>query len=427
MPKSRKKAKKQIPRLGGEWSIKMSKNYFDQCYAVVRKMLRHAGLDPGLLDGLTKRQKQDLCRFGMEYPRVRPEPGHSVPRQYVRYTQNTLVHQLNTRFFDESLGLTHKDMCIYGLSFIYAVQETCEKQTFPPPQHEIIARLDAAFTEQDMVRKTYMYIIGCIKQSLWLFSQPNFRVYGFTMEVKAVHAPWMSICISIVEHKCRTRHFSCHNERHTGYLLAMGQSLGEEYRPATISLKKIYPNAKRDRQLNIYIQAHAIHRFKERINTVFPIMRNQFFLISLMLEQQVVQGAGGHPLIACITPNREIIGYFAFTIENDNLFVLTLLPLLSPDVPEGSVCCERLNITTEDMKYLGMDKLSFFYDVDFDRIPVLKKVLIEELGLGYIRNIYHSFKSDRDFDEKKTLFVKNFFRNLEEPPVELTVPDETVE
>jgi hypothetical protein len=125
-------------------------------------------------------------------------------------------------------------------------------------------------------------------------------------------------------------------------------------------------------------------------------------------------------LIACIMPvegDEKTIGYFVFTIEGKNLFVLTLLPLLSYNVPEGRILYERLHLSPEDLKYLGMDKLSFFFDVDIEQIPMLKKVLHDELHLDYVRTIYNSFRMrDRSFNEKKTLFVKNFFQKLEEHP-----------
>jgi hypothetical protein len=191
---------------------------------------------------------------------------------------------------------------------------------------------------------------------------------------------------------------------------------------ATIAKSKIFPGIARDKQLNIYIQSHAIHRFKERIDTLYPIMRNEFLVLSLMMVQRVVRCPNGMQMIACIMPSEhgeKTIGYFAFTIDGDNLLVLTLLPLLSQSVPEGHILYERLRLSSEDLKYLGMDKLSFFYEVDIEQIPILKKVLYDELHLDYIHTTYNSFRSENDpFNEKKTSFVKNFFQKLEEHPID---------
>jgi hypothetical protein len=195
----------------------------------------------------------------------------------------------------------------------------------------------------------------------------------------------------------------------------------------TIAMSTIFPGIKHDRLLNVYIQSHAIHRFKERVDTLYPIMRNEFFVISLMAVQRVVRAPNGTQLIACIIPSEgekkgdeKTIGYFAFTIDGDNLLVLTLLPLLSHNVPEGRVLYERLHLSPEELKFLGMDKLSFFFDVDIAQIPLLKKVLYDELHLDYMRNVYNSYRSkNAPFNEKKTLFVKNFFDKLEERTVDI--------
>jgi hypothetical protein len=111
------------------------------------------------------------------------------------------------------------------------------------------------------------------------------------------------------------------------------------------------------------------------------------------------------------------VGYFAFTIDGNNLLVLTFLPMLSHRVPEGHRLCERLHLSQEDVKYLGMDKLSFFYDVDIEQIPILKEILFDELHLEPIRFLYSTVRSKGEpFNEKRTSFVKKFFQQLEERP-----------
>jgi hypothetical protein len=275
-----------------------------------------------------------------------------------------------------------------------------------------------------------------IKTTLLLLSQPNFRIYGHnTNEHKSTNKASLQQVVRITTHECQSLRFKYHNKERTAFRVATGQFMSTPCTGATIAMSKIFPGITRDRQLNIYIQSHAIHRFKERIDTLHPIMRNEFFVLSLMLVQRVVRSPNGTQMMACIIPAKneeKTVGYFAFTIDGDNLLVLTLLPLLSHNAPEGRILYERLHLSPEDLKYLGMDKLSFFYEVDIEQIPMLKQVLYDELHLDYIRTIYNSFRSQNDpFNEKKTLFVKNFFRKLEEQPAdhadilnELTEPEE---
>jgi hypothetical protein len=203
----------------------------------------------------------------------------------------------------------------------------------------------------------------------------------------------------------------------TAFRLALGQFLETPYTGVTIATDKIFPDTEQSKLLNIYVQSHAIHRFKERIDTLYPILRNEFLILSLMFVQKIVWAPNKTPLIACVMPfdgEEKTVGYFAFTIDGDNLLVLTLLPMLSYNVPEGRILYDRLHLSSEDLKYLGMDKLSFFYEVDISQIPILKKVLYDELHLEYVHKVYNSFREkDTPFNEKKTLFVKNFFQKLE--------------
>jgi hypothetical protein len=419
MSKRKKKTSQPVKRGSGQQvSSKISKTYFEQCCRVARKLIQYSGLDPALFDAFTKKQRQAMFRLRVEYPRVRHEPGHRVPRQYIKLIQSVLLDFLREEIFDEPSGLTMMDVACHGMCFTLMIVNGANEEALPPAQREIVDRIKERFIETDLLEKITREIFSLVKTNLMLYSQANFRVYGFNVELQAVHAAGhVAMCALIVEHACQTARFNHRNVERVGFRLAVGKSVNMDYQGVRISLKRIYPGASVDKLLNVYVQSHAIHRFKERVDTVYPILRNHFFMNSLLFEQRVVEGPGGLKLITCLSPRDQPVGYFTFTIDGDNLLVLTLLPLLSPSVPEGSIFCKRLNLGIEELKFLGMDKLSFFYDVDVEQIPLLKKVLIDELHLGYIRKIYNSYQDasgDYSFNEQKTLFVKNFFSKIEE-------------
>jgi hypothetical protein len=132
----------------------------------------------------------------------------------------------------------------------------------------------------------------------------------------------------------------------------------------------------------------------------------------MTMHQEVVQDAYGHPLLAC-TVQDQPLGYFPFTIQGDNLFVLSFLPFVSHSTPVGEKLHKILNLAKEDIVYLGMDKLSFYVLVDFDQIPVLKDALIAS-GIWSIKEMVDEGCIENDgFDLKKTAFVKDFFDKLE--------------
>jgi hypothetical protein len=415
--KKKKKVQPAYPRKTAH--PKHSTTYLKSCYAVARRILQALGEDEAAFDMFTKRQKQDMFRVIVSPPRIAVMPGHKVPKQYIRYVQEELIMYMKLLYFNEDLGVTWLDIISIGQSIllIFAVDDFLE--TLSPTQREMAERL-RTFFETDLFAQMQETIAQQIKMSLLMLSQPNFRIYGQDLGGQHIMASKVGFqqVVYITTHECQSMRFRYRNIERTAYRVAIGQYLHVPYMGATIAMNKIFPGAADDKLLNIYIQSHAIHRFKERIDTVHPIMRNEFFVLSLMMVQRIVRAPNGMQLIACIMPavgGEKTIGYFAFTIEGNNLFVLTLLPLLSRDVPEGHTLYERLHLSHADMKFLGMDKLSFFYEIDIEQIPLLKQVLYDELHLDYIRTVYNSFRSKHDpFNEKKTLFVKNFFQKLEE-------------
>jgi hypothetical protein len=420
MAKNKKKKKVQPAKKATPWG-KHSNSFMETCYTAARRILRAMGEDESTFDMFTKHQKRQMFLLTALPPRIAVAPGHAVPRHYIHYIQDQLISCLKNTYFNKEAGVTWMEMATIGQSMLLIFHVDSFIETMQEPQRKIAERLRSAFEEQDIFYKIQENMMTHIKITLMTLSQPNFRIYGQYMDKEMQHTnrPFFHQIIYIVTHECQSLRFKYFNVERTAFRIATGQFMDDvPYTGGTMAMSKIFPGIAHDRVLNIYIQSHAIHRFKERIDTLYPIMRNEYFVISLMMAQQVVRGPNGMQLIACISPVKDgevIIGYFAFTIDGNNLLVLTLLPLLSNNVPEGHVLYERLHLSKEDLKYLGMDKLSFFYEVDIEQIPILKQILFDELHLDYVHTLYNTYPSKYgQFNEKKTLFVKNFFQKIEE-------------
>ncbi|MDR1373291.1 MAG: hypothetical protein LBJ17_09310 [Dysgonamonadaceae bacterium] len=421
MAKDRKK-KKMRPVVDMN-KKKQSNTFLEASYASVRRILRALGEDESIFDVFTKRQKQDMFMNKILPTHVAAKEGHDVPRQYIRYIQNDLIFHLRSSYFDKDIGVTWMDMATVGQTLMIVCNASSYLATLQEKQLAIMKHLSDLFEKKNTFGELQMNIASYIKTILMMFSQPNFRIYGqtdFDHSEASLQRGYIRSTVYIVTHECQTLRFNYKNRERTAFRIATGQFMGSTpYTGGKIMLSKIFPNVEQDRELDIYIQSHAIRRFKERIDTIYPIMRNEFFIISLVMMQNVVTGHNGTPLMACIMLDNEcgnkVIGYFVFTVSGNNMIIITMLPLLSESVPEGRTLYERLHLSKYEIEYLGMDKLSFFYEVDIDQIPLLKQVLFDELHLDYVRSLYNSFrKKGQPFDEKKTLFVKDFFRKIEE-------------
>jgi hypothetical protein len=113
--------------------------------------------------------------------------------------------------------------------------------------------------------------------------------------------------------------------------------------------------------------------------------------------------------------DNVLFGYYPFIIQGKKLFVLSFLPIISPDTPKGMFLAKRLNLQKEDMSYLGMDKLGFFFTVNFAQIPVLNEAL-HDAELGPLLNYASEDLLPFERDAKKTLRVKHFFENAQISP-----------
>jgi len=179
---------------------------------------------------------------------------------------------------------------------------------------------------------------------------------------------------------------------------------------------KIFPKANESEKFNIYIQSHALRRFKERMDIYEAPDRNFMFLSSLINSKcQKVVTDGKQKFLACAIDGCPV-GYFTFFIIEDDLVINTFLPIVSDMVPEGKKLHELIPLGKEDMKYLNMDKASFLLDIDFDQIPVLKYAFTES-GIWKAKKALETtvYKPvEKGIDMKKTMFVKSFFDKINE-------------
>jgi hypothetical protein len=276
----------------------------------------------------------------------------------------------------------------------------------------------------------YMVIEGWFAQlfaSLWFdlsfYSQINFRTYGFEFipdiyRPKELIGTAMTIrcTFELTSYENESIYFVHRNIKRKAFGLLIGSTFLSALPSATIKHQKLYPESKLNTEYKMYVQSHAIHRFKERVDVVDATNRNYMINSALIIKQKVARDANGHPMISCSLYDVSL-GYFPYTIQGDKLFILSFLPVVSSITPEGKKLHTILKLSKDELVYLGMDKLSFFVTVDFDEIPILKNALIES-GLWKLKQKLDSGAPDgdvnADIDRVKTRFIKNFFQKTED-------------
>ena len=406
---------------------KVSQSQQEHCYIVAKKMLRFYELDPNLIDSFTKRQKQLTLNTIFEIPSIKPEKENSIPRPFVNEIRTTTLNYMKKTYAgDPENQLTYYELATCGMGFILAVAGFADTGLFTGTLQEESARMvHETILKKEVFKEGFDDVLAHVRFLTRSYSQVNFRLYGFeyswergSAKIAGMVAMQMKIRLTVQD--CEFKMFTHHNvERKAFRLILTADGL---YLPswAIILKSKIFPKAKKEDFFDIYIQSHVLHRFKERIDLFAPNDRNFLIQYTLTNAQRVITTSGNQKLLACMLYSKYPIGYFTFFIQGDDIVINTFLPLASENTPEGEKLHKLLQLGKEDVIYLGMDKLSFYTQVDFEQIPVLKQALIEagfwetKAALDNSVDKEALEEGDNPIDENRTRFVKHFFDKQEE-------------
>jgi hypothetical protein len=396
-----------------------SKTAIDHTYKVIRKILQVYGLDPDIFDSFSKPYRRFLCSLRAEPPRFKVEEGHRVPGRLVNFVaESTLQFMRNNYFGDESIGLTYFELATYGTALSTMVTGAHNFVVFRPEHLEIFDRLAECFKDNH-VNSDLGPVSTHIRKTVMMISKVNFRIYGYNWKIKTNgEKNNITSTVLLSSEEPKTIRFSYKGKERTAFRVRAGRVISIPAYDATIDRWFIFH---RDEEppvyLDIFIQSHALQRAKERID-IFPAhKKNHYVMEPLLYMHRVTQTPSGHSMLECYTQNGDDIvrfGYFPFIIQNRRLIVLTFLPLVSLNVWEGYSLCRQLGLQMEDTKFLQMDKLSFFLTVDFEQIPVLKKVL-EQTGIwSLVQYAANNPNMQFQINPQKTQMVKQFFERKAE-------------
>ncbi|MDR0605575.1 MAG: hypothetical protein LBG80_14855 [Bacteroidales bacterium] len=429
---AKKKKNKQRQSQAHNMAVLNTKTHIDKTYAAVQKIIRVYGGDPDLLKALTKHQRRFLLFLRAEAPRFKVEEGSYVPRHLINFISETVHRIMRMRYLgDESIGLTYLELATYGVAFssiILAAAEAGESY-FSPEQLKAIRLLAPCF-ENERVRQDLVYIGGFIHDLVMMLSKLNFRIYGYHWVITEPETGTMRSTVFISSEETQSIHFVHKQKERIAFRVCLGRINGRPAKTITIDRNLIFPHKKSFHSvpLEIYIQSHALQRAKERIDIFSAHIRNRYVMESLIYQHLISNTVSGSPMLECGFRHMGLgiiirFGYFPFIIRDNKLIVMTFLPLTSPDTSEGAYFQEHFGLQTEDIKFLGMDKLSFFFTVDFEQIPSLKEALIATNIQNMITHIKEGMDLDFSIDQKKTMMVKKFFEEKINDEAETVYPE----
>ena len=416
---AKKKRYQTIKQSSHKVSNKKLRAQHEQCYIVAKKILRHFELNPELIDVFTKRNRERLLHVFYITPVVKPDKEKTVPRQYIRNINTAMYQYLKNNFWgNPEHNITLTELATYGLSFLSNIEQAFEEKFFEEnsPQFEAARTICEKFNRDDVLNNEFFGLMTDIYHLTSGYSKVNFRMYGFAFDCEKITKSCgccyeFRFAVRITAQNSESKFFTYNDIKRKAFRMHqtdIGTYLPE---PVTVERSKIFPKTKENDKLDIYIQSHVLHRFKERMNVFLPTDQNILIQNAFTLKMKLASFEN-RVLFACFI-EKHPIGYFTFFVQDSCIVINTILPLTSENTPEGKKMHESLPLTKDERIYLGMDKLSFYLKVDFEQIPILKQALIDskiwetKLEIEALNSVDGDDNTLIDLD--KTIFVKNYF------------------
>jgi len=127
-----------------------------------------------------------------------------------------------------------------------------------------------------------------------------------------------------------------------------------------------------DQPMEVYIQSHALHRFRERTEGIYDFAA-QYYIYESFLEPKVCYDRNHNLLIEYRIKGLKA-GYFRFDIVGDIVVLRTFLFLTNSGTPEGDLLGRNTGLKVLDKNYLAIDKLSTFMSSDINKNEQINKI-----------------------------------------------------
>ncbi len=426
MSKKNKKKKNVASKKPLQSYLVITKTYFDDFVNTAHKFMLLIGLESSAFDALSKRTKQNLMLVRHTPYRIRAEKDNRVPLAYLKFFNGAMSYYEKTTFFgDPSFNISFLEYVTFGLTLIFAFRNY-DRDMFivAPDQIELLEKIKIPLLKyvDEHEEDHYAVRTGGILMSLFLYvTQPNYRYYtckegGYIDSLKGR----MENVITVSSIQPERKKFHIEGKTHSAFRLGYYNPYSGELTPSPVmaeisikllekhsykSQKQVQNQIETDINLPVFIQSHALRRSAERMDCKDNGYRNMVFAISFLVPK-VVKAVNGQLLIAALGLTCKPVGYFPFSIQDGAVLLLSFLPLSSPITPEGSVLNKELGIQLEDSKYIGLDKLSFFTNTDFETVPIVKQAIIKA-GMWHLTEIIPTNPSEK----KEDRILRNFFVN----------------
>ena len=393
--KKRKGAKvRKQPTIKENWHI--NKNYREQFLCTARKYMQLIGLEADIFDKLPKRMRENAMMIKSLPPKIYASKEHNIPKIYLRiFNQILLEYMQNRNYGDPSFGIKYMEHMTYGQSLIGGLRYVSEESDlYSAESMEIVTTINEAmkayeYAEENDVHHYAIELPRFLSRTLMIFSKINYRYYTCDFFWKdSVTAGAMQSYFKFSSIEAERKQIVIDRQTRPAFRLGV-YILNPTPTWVEIPLELISTSLKGQGTLPVFIQKHALIRIRERLSPQSNMYINCTFMATffpLKNTIEIIKAVNGQPLICAYDLLRNRVGYFPF-IQQDGCIILTsFLPLSSPITPEGSILMKRLKISIDESALLKMDKLIFYLQTDFDKLPSLRDA-IQKAGMWHLTKI----------------------------------------
>ena len=321
------------------------------------------------------------------------------------------------RTFFHTRDMDHKDMNLsaYQLHLLW-----CYLQVKVYKKEKEIGSRDAEvselFEQAEKICNVFYckYLVDYFKIVTQL-SSPDHKYLGIAVRSAALFKEnlKMEIVIEVYGFQARKSMMEVNGHKRPAYRL--GKPLGTkpiEWISMDVSLLgKHYKGNKKE--LQVYIQSHALKRFKERLDILDQGGINYLLWTntSTITHIEIYRGF----LLLPIKVFDVKIGYLVGNIVEDKFLFSTFLFITHSCCPEGDLLKKITGLGKQDISYWHIDRLSTFMDLQADKHPELIQ-LFNEAGLGDLKELRNKkFDIDTLQDANLDAFTTYISRNKSIP------------
>jgi hypothetical protein len=171
-------------------------------------------------------------------------------------------------------------------------------------------------------------------------------------------------------------------------------------------IKDIYKGDKKE--LEVYIQSHAIKRFEERTKPL-SLLYCRLFMAKLFRNYEVAQIKGGKIFLPLYYSHVKI-GYFVADIIDEKVIIKTFLFITHHSTPEGHALEKLSGLGKMDISYWHFDSVTSFLTDPPEEGSMIKKMM-HEAGIDKLFELNKLIESNSDSKDVDWAEVEAYIEN----------------